>query len=101
MDGGVSSTSIHADLAAGARRAIVLALPDLEVVDAPADRPKVRDTDAELASLEATGTKVFHRIPEQVDMEKLMDPASVPVAFAMGKRQATADVDELRTFLAP
>jgi len=60
----------------------------------------VTDGAAELAALEAGGTAVFHRTPEEVDLEKLMDPASVPVAFAMGKRQARADAPELRTFLA-
>ena len=97
MDGGVSDSGTHADLAAGARRAVVLALPPLVV--ATGHKP-VSDTDAELVELEATGTKVFHRTPEDVDLEKLMDPASVPVAFAMGKRQARSDAAELRTFLA-
>ncbi|WP_421119714.1 patatin-like phospholipase family protein [Aquihabitans daechungensis] len=96
MDGGVSSSGIHADLAAGARRAVVLALPDGLLDDAVS----VTDGAAELAKLEAGGTAVFHRTPEAVDLEKLMDPASVPVAFAMGKRQARADAPELRTFLA-
>jgi NTE family protein len=93
MDGGVSGSGIHADLAAGARRAVVLALPDDLRDDTPTDGA------AELAQLEAGGTAVFHRTPEDVDMDKLMDPAGVPVAFAMGKRQARADAAELRTFL--
>jgi NTE family protein len=96
MDGVVSNSGIHADLAAGARRAVVLALPD-HLRD---DAVSVTDGAAELAALEAGGTAVFHRTPEEVDLEKLMDPASVPVAFAMGKRQARADAPELRTFLA-
>ena len=50
--------------------------------------------------MEADGTAVFHRTPEDVDIEKLMDPATVPMAFAMGKRQARADAPELRAFLA-
>ncbi len=99
MDGGVSYSGIHADLAAGARRAIVLALPDQAVTDGTGESRSVNDSAAELAELEAGGTAVFHRTPEAVDLEKLMDPASVPVAFAMGKRQARADAPELRTFL--
>lgn len=93
MDGGVSGSGIHADLAAGARRAVVLALPDGLREDTVTDGP------AELAALEAGGTAVFHRTPDDVDLEKLMDPAGVPVAFAMGKRQARADATELRSFL--
>lgn len=99
MDGGVSDSGIHADLAAGARRAVVLALPKLDGHLPPGQEPTT-DTDAELAELEAMGTRVFHRTPEDADAEKLMDPASVPVAFAMGKRQASSDVAELRAFLA-
>lgn len=99
MDGGVSDSGTHSDLAAGARRAVVLALPLLDS-HLPAGQEPTTDTEAELAELEATGTKVFHRTPEDADAEKLMDPASVPVAFAMGKRQAKGDVAELRAFLA-
>ena len=51
------------------------------------------------ATLEGGGTKVFQRQPEKVDLLTLMDPAAVPDAVAMGQRQATADVAELRTFL--
>jgi NTE family protein len=94
MDGGVSGSGIHADLAAGARRAVVLSLPEDLRDDSPTDNA------AELARLEAGGTSVFHRTPEDVDIEKLMDPGSVPIAFAMGKRQAQGDAAELRTFLA-
>ena len=53
----------------------------------------------ELAALEASGTGVFHRMPETMDILTLMDPAAVPDAIAMGERQAAADVDELQTFL--
>lgn len=100
MDGGVSWSGIHADLAAGADHAIVLALPSLDISRSADGTPSNDDPDAELKELEATGTKVFHRTPEEVDPMKLMDPASVSVAFAMGKRQALADVDELRDFLS-
>jgi NTE family protein len=99
MDGGVSWSGIHADLAAGADHAIVLALPNLEISRSPDGTPSAENSDAELQELEATGTRVFHRTPEDVDPEKLMDPASVAKAFAMGKRQAKDDVTELRTFL--
>jgi hypothetical protein len=35
-----------------------------------------------------------------MDITKLMDPKSVPEAIAMAKRQAVADADALRTFIA-
>lgn len=100
MDGGVSWSGIHADLAAGADHAIVLALPDLEVARSSDGTSSPTSPDAELEELEATGTRVFHRTPEDVDPDKLMDPAGVPVAFAMGKRQARTDGPELRRFLS-
>lgn len=99
MDGGVSDSGTHADLAAGARRAVVLSLPPLEIAG-PDGRTPVANTEAELEELAATGTEVFHRTPEEADAEALMDPAAVPVAFAMGTRQADADADALRDFLA-
>lgn len=99
MDGGVSHSGIHADLAAGADRAIVLALPSLELARSADGSSSPTSPDAELAELEATGTRVFHRTPEEADAERLMDPTAVAGAFAMGKRQARDDVAELRTFL--
>ncbi|MCU1371419.1 MAG: putative esterase of the alpha-beta hydrolase superfamily [Ilumatobacteraceae bacterium] len=99
MDGGVSDSGTHMDLAAGARRAVVLALPPLDL-GLPDDSARPTDPEAEMAELVASGTEVFHRTPAEVDPEKLMDPAMVPVAFAMGRTQATADADDLRTFLA-
>jgi hypothetical protein len=54
----------------------------------------------EVAALEATGTNVFLRSPESMDINKLMDPKSVPEAIAMAKRQAAADASALRDFIA-
>ena len=54
----------------------------------------------EVSALEASGTKVFLRSTESVDITKLMDPKSVPEAIAMAKRQAVADADALREFIA-
>ena len=96
MDGGVSDSGTHADLAAGTDHAIVLALPPAPPVG---DHTPVSDTAGEVLDLESMGTRTFHRMPEEVDMERLMDPTMVPVAFAMGKRQARDDMAELRTFL--
>lgn len=100
MDGGVSWSGIHADLAAGADHAVVLTLPNLDIARTSDGSSGAEDTEAELKELEATGTRVFHRTPEEVDPLKLMDPASVASAFAMGKRQALGDVEELTAFLA-
>ena len=100
MDGGVSGSGTHLDLLAGSDRAVVLSLttttptPIGAMTQAPGGFAK------EVAALEATGTKVFLRSPETMDITRLMDPKSVPEAIAMAKRQAAADVDALREFIA-
>ncbi len=100
MDGGVSGSGTHLDLLAGCDRAVVLSLTD------PAPKPIGAMTQssggfaAEVAALEGAGTKVFLRSPESMDLTKLMDPKAVPDAIAMAKRQATADADALREFIA-
>jgi len=99
MDGGVSGTGTHLDLVAGARRAVVLNLTDGAGAETGALTSTPTSVVDELAALEATGTEVFHRMPETMDILTLMDPAAVPDAIAMGERQAAADVDELQTFL--
>jgi NTE family protein len=99
MDGGVSGTGLHLDLVAGCARAVVLALTD------GAGETEGRMTSApgsigrEVAALGATGTEVLLRTPEKMDLDTLMDPAAVPDAIAMGRRQAAADAADLRSFL--
>ncbi len=100
MDGGVSGSGTHLDLLVGARRAVVLSLSDGAGFDTGAMTVTPSSFLDEVAALEDGGTKVFHRIPETMDLLTLMDPAAVPEAIAMGRRQAAADADELRTFLA-
>lgn len=100
MDGGVGGTGTHLDLLAGARRAVVLNLTDGTGVEVGAMTSKPGDFLDELAALRASGTEVFHRMPEKMDLLTLMDPAAVSDAIAMGERQAAADAAELRAFLA-
>ena len=99
MDGGVSGTGTHLDLVAGARRAVVLNLTDGAGAETGALTSTPTSVVDELTALEASGTAVFHRMPETMDILTLMDPDAVPDAIAMGARQAAADVDELRAFL--
>jgi NTE family protein len=95
MDGGVGGTAVHLDLLAGAGRALVLSLyRDADLTQgmltlAPGD------LDRELVELKASGTEVFFRAPEThpMDVHGLMDPTAVPAAMAMGRRQATEDVE--------
>jgi len=99
MDGGVCGTGTHLDLLAGAERAVVLNLTDGAGAERGAMTSGPRAVLEELEALEATGTRVFRRQPERMDLMTLMDPAAVPDAVAMGRRQAVADVAELRAFL--
>jgi NTE family protein len=100
MDGGVSGSGIHVDLLAGAERVVVLCLTDGagETVGAMTAAPG--SVEAELAGVQSAGSKLFVRMPESIDLERLMDPLAVPEAIAMARRQAAADAAELRTFLA-
>lgn len=100
MDGGVSGTGTHLDLLAGARRAVVLSLTDGSAVDEGRMTVAPGSIEREAEALEATGTKLLVRTPESVDIDQLMDPAAVPGAIAMARRQAAADAEELRSFLA-
>jgi hypothetical protein len=100
MDGGVSGSGIHLDLLAGASRVVVLCLTDGVGVDIGAMTMAPGGIQRELDDLRQSGSKVFFRTPESMDLERLMDPAAVPDAIAMARRQAAADAAELRTFLA-
>jgi hypothetical protein len=100
MDGRVSGTGIHLDLMAGARRVLVLALKDGSDLSEGMMTSHPGGAEQELADLEASGTSVMLRVPEQVDILELMAPSSVPKALAMGERQASADVGLLSTFWA-
>lgn len=100
MDGGVSGSGTHLDLLAGAERVVVLSLTDGSVTDVGTMTQAPGGFAAELADLRDTGTEVFLRSPESMDIERLMDPTAVPEAIAMARRQAAADVDALRAFIA-
>ncbi|MBL8777566.1 MAG: patatin-like phospholipase family protein [Acidimicrobiales bacterium] len=95
MDGGVSGTGIHADLAAGAGRALVISL----AAHAPDDQAGMTNPAGgqrrEIAALEATGTQVLLRGPASVDSDVLMDPAQVAAARADGAAQAAEDAEAI------
>jgi NTE family protein len=99
MDGGAAGTDTHLDLIAGCERAVVLALTD-GTNDAGAMTEQAAAEQRELSSLESSGTHVFWRVPEAVDLEKLLDPRAVKEAIASGRRQAETDAADLASFLA-
>ncbi len=98
MDGGVSGTGLHLDLLAGSRRAVVLGLTDGAGVEEGMMTAHPGSVVEELDALRASGTDVFFRMPESMDVLRLMDPTAVPEAMAMARRQAATDAEELRAF---
>ncbi len=100
MDGGVSGSGTHLDLLAGCRSVVVLALSDGRGVEHGMMTSAPGSTEREFAALMASGSRMLYRTPTSVDPKALMDPAAVPDAIEMGRRQAIADADELRAFLA-
>ncbi|MCD9624367.1 patatin-like phospholipase family protein [Rhabdothermincola salaria] len=98
MDGGVSGTGTHLDLLAGAHKAVVLALTDGAGATEGMMTMAPGGPERELQALRDSGTEVFLRIPERMDPLTLMDPAAVPEAVEMARRQADADAEELRSF---
>jgi len=100
MDGGVSGSGTHLDLLAGSQRVVVLALSDGRDITQGMMTSAPGSTEHEFAALRASGSTLFYRVPTTVDPQALMDPAAVPDAIEMARRQAAADADELRAFLA-
>lgn len=100
MDGGVSGSGTHLDLLAGADRVVVLSLIGPEPTEVGGMTQHPGAFHAELEELRASGSELFLRHPETMDIAKLMDPKAVPEAIAMARRQAAADVDALREFIA-
>lgn len=101
MDGGVSGSGVHLDLLSGAARAVVLCLTDGQGEQQGAMTVAPGSIRAELDGLRGSGTEVFVRMPESMELSQLMDPAAVPDAISMARRQAEADASELQRFGTP
>ena len=98
MDGGVSGSGLHLDLVAGSGRVLVLALRNGAVPNQAGMTERAGTTEREIATLEATGTRVFLRTPSAIDRARLMSPEEVPQALADGARQAEEDLPALLDF---
>ena len=96
MDGGVSGTGLHADLVAGCERA--LAFPVARTLLEPRLTMQPDSVDREVSALRATGTAVEVRHARLSSDTDLMDPASVPDALKLGRRQATEDAAVISSF---
>jgi NTE family protein len=95
MDGAMCSTSTHADLIAGAKRALVVALTDkaLRFSGIP------NDIEQELRTVEAAGTKVL-LIAADPGKVHLLSPAEIEPALKAGRDRALREADRIKAFWA-
>ncbi|MDQ1307211.1 MAG: hypothetical protein QG671_3043 [Actinomycetota bacterium] len=98
MDGGVSGSGIHSDVVSGAGRALILSLGAMSQMPVATMTIQPTSMADEVAALAANGTPALLRGPEPTDVSKLMSPAAVPEAIAMGRRQAAEQIGELLAF---
>ena len=102
MDGGVSGSGTHADLVAGASRAVVVALSDGSTMPGPTMTIAPTTFGQEMAAVRAEGTALLTLVADApADPADLMDPAAVPAAVAAAQRRAHVDADAVRDFWAP
>jgi NTE family protein len=93
MDGAMCSTSTHCDLAAGAGRALVVALTDkgLRFSNIP------NDIDQELSYVQAAGTKTL-LIAANPSKVHLLSPAEIEPALKAGRDRAVSEVERIKAF---
>jgi NTE family protein len=99
VDGGVSGSAMHPDLAAGATRALVVAMRDPGGIGVATNEPGgfARSIDA----LRASGTAVEVRTSLLAAGDlNLMDPHQIAPALALGAQQSEADAGDLMAFFA-
>jgi NTE family protein len=95
MDGAMCSTSTHADLIAGARRALVVALTD----KGPRFTSIPNDIEQELRYVEAAGTQTL-LIAADPGKVHLLSPAEIEPALNAGRDRAVREADRVKAFWA-
>lgn len=98
MDGGVSGSGTHADLAVGAERVVILSLS--AQLRAPQAMMTIHpdSLDTETQAIRDAGGDVFLRGPREAQVDTLMSPDSIPEAVAMGADQADSDAEAAAEF---
>ncbi|WP_431280711.1 patatin-like phospholipase family protein [Humitalea sp. 24SJ18S-53] len=99
MDGGISSTSLHADVVAGAKRAVVVSLTDGTPGSGPRFSAIPSDPLREMRDLEAAGTRtlLIAANPGQVN---LVSPAEIGPALRAGHERGLREADRVKAFWA-
>lgn len=98
MDGGVSGTGLHLDLAAGAERVLALALRAHQGDDAGGMTKQPGGGRQEQQDLRDSGSELLVVGPREYTLEDLMTATSVEKALAMGREQGIEDADRVREF---
>lgn len=105
MDGGICQTSTHADVVAGAKRALVFSL-----TDGSANAVKVglrtsgmpNTLQAEVKALEADGTRtklvVCGLLPGVTHLNSLVDPSWIEPMMKYGRERGQADAQDMAAF---
>jgi NTE family protein len=99
MDGGMSPTSTHSDLVAGAKRALVVSLTDGTSGSGPRLSNIPNALQRELRDLEAAGTKTF-LIAANPGQVNLVSPAEIRPALRAGYDRAVKEADRVKAFWA-
>jgi NTE family protein len=99
MDGGMSASSTHSDLVAGAKRALVVSLTDATPGSGPRFSTIPNDLQQELKDLETAGTKtlLIAANPGQVN---LVSPAEIGPALRAGYDLAVKQAGRVKAFWA-
>lgn len=99
MDGGMSSSSTHSDLVAGAKRALVVSLTDGSSGSGPRFSNIPDAIQQELRDLEASGTRalLIAANPGQVN---LVSPAEIGPALRAGNDRAVKEAERVKAFWA-
>jgi NTE family protein len=101
MDGGISPSSTHSDVLAGARRVLIFSMmskPPKSGSFGLTMRTNPNEIQDEVAYLEARGSKVMLVCADPADGIDFMDPGQLKNALALGAARAEADVVDLTEF---
>lgn len=101
MDGGISTSSTHSDLVAGAKRVIVFSLMSQAPKSGAFGFAMRIDPDsihAEVRYLESQGSKVMLICANPADGTTFMDPAQMALALELGAARAAKDAAALAAF---
>ncbi|MEO8419952.1 MAG: patatin-like phospholipase family protein [Hyphomicrobium sp.] len=97
MDGGMSPSSTHSDLAAGAKRAIVVSLTDGLPGSGPRFSSMPNTILQEIKDLETAGTKAL-LISANPGKVNLVSPEEIAPAMKLGYDRAVQEADKVKAF---